>query len=291
MIHPTQYPLLVCLVSFVVLWSAALAGSRFTQKLEDVRDGFGIILTATLTLLGLILGFAFSMAITRYDQRKLYEEEEANAIGTEFARAELLPAVDRDNVQTLLRQYLDARIRFYQTRDRVRFLEVDTTTSRLQSRLWEGVRNPAAVNQSPVMALVVSGMNDVLNSQGYTQAAWRNEIPIEAWILLEMIATSASVMVGLSLRRVRSHGILVAAFPAIVAVSFFLIADIESPRRGLIHIMPVNLMDVARAVRISHDSSAPVADRPGSHITPSISSRVRKSDLDLRGRVSPSIAR
>ena len=50
--------------------------------------------TATLTLLGLIIGFSFSMAITRYDLRKNYEEAEANAIGTEYVRAGLLPAAD-----------------------------------------------------------------------------------------------------------------------------------------------------------------------------------------------------
>jgi hypothetical protein len=43
-----------------------------------------------LTLLALIIGFSFSMAVSRYDQRKSYEEAEANAIGTEYARADLL---------------------------------------------------------------------------------------------------------------------------------------------------------------------------------------------------------
>jgi hypothetical protein len=40
------------------------------------------VLTATLTLLALIVGFTFSMAVSRYDLRKNYEEAEANAIGT-----------------------------------------------------------------------------------------------------------------------------------------------------------------------------------------------------------------
>ena len=57
-------------------------------------DSYGTILAATLTLLGLIIGFTFSMAVSRYDQRKNLEEEEANAIGTEYLRAGLLPAAD-----------------------------------------------------------------------------------------------------------------------------------------------------------------------------------------------------
>jgi hypothetical protein len=57
-----------------------------------------------LTLLGLIIGFSFSMAVNRYDQRKPYEQAEANAIGTEYVRADLLPVADAAKVHTLLRQ-------------------------------------------------------------------------------------------------------------------------------------------------------------------------------------------
>ena len=64
---------------------------------------------ATLTLLALLIGFSFSMAISLYDQRKNYEEAEANAIGTEFGRADLLPAGDSAKVRDLLRKYLDRR--------------------------------------------------------------------------------------------------------------------------------------------------------------------------------------
>ena len=64
------------------------------------------MLAATLTLLGLIIGFSFSMATSRYDLRKNYEETEANAIGTEYLRADLLPQADAARTRALLRQYL-----------------------------------------------------------------------------------------------------------------------------------------------------------------------------------------
>jgi hypothetical protein len=66
---------------------------------EDLREDFSVILSATLTLLGLLIGFSFSMAISRYDERKNYEEAEANAIGTEYVRADLLPAADAAKVR------------------------------------------------------------------------------------------------------------------------------------------------------------------------------------------------
>ena len=61
---------------------------------EEERADFGVVLSATLTLLGLLIGFSFSMAVSRYDQRKNLEEAEANAIGTEYVRADLLPTGD-----------------------------------------------------------------------------------------------------------------------------------------------------------------------------------------------------
>jgi hypothetical protein len=49
---------------------------------------------AILTLLGLIIGFSFSMAVSRYDLRKTYKDAEANAIGTEYVRAGPVPAAN-----------------------------------------------------------------------------------------------------------------------------------------------------------------------------------------------------
>ena len=110
----------------------------------ELRDDFGFILAATLTLLGLIIGFSFSMATSRYDQRKNYEEAEANAIGTEYVRADLLPAADAARVRGLLRDYLDQRILFYKARDEQELQQINARTAQLQTELWTAVRAPAA---------------------------------------------------------------------------------------------------------------------------------------------------
>jgi len=49
-----------------------------------------------------------------------------------------------------------------------------------RSELRYAVKAPAAAKPTPIVGLAVSGMNDVLNSQGYTQVAWWNRIPIAA---------------------------------------------------------------------------------------------------------------
>jgi hypothetical protein len=247
-----NFPLLVFVVSFFVLWFSARTGVFFHEKRgsldEQGREDFGVVLAATLTLLGLIIGFSFSMAISRYDQRKNYEEEEANAIGTEYLRVQLLPAADTEKLQTLLVNYLDQRIQFYQARFESQLKPINADTAQLQSELWSSVRIPAEAQPNPVAALAVSGMNDVLNSQGYTQAAWWNRIPIAAWGLMGMIAVCSNIMVGYGIRRVKASSMLLLVLPLIVAISFLLIADIDSPRGGIIRIRPKNLISLSQSL-------------------------------------------
>ena len=215
----------------------------------DVRGDFDIILTATLTLLGLIIGFSFSMAISRYDQRKNYEEEEANAIGTEYLRADLLPSTDAAKVRALLRAYLAQRILFYKTRDKQRLLQINAKTAQLQGELWSAVRAPAASQPTPMVALAVSGMNDVLNAQGYTQAAWWNRIPLAAWALMVGIAICCNGLVGYGARRAEAEGLLMVVLPLVVSIAFYLIADIDSPHGGVIRVQPQNLVSLAQSLQ------------------------------------------
>src|SRR5947199_3187958 len=118
-----NFPLLVFAMSFLLLSLAAAVGDIVRSKIhplvEEERDDFGIILSATLTLLGLIIGFSFSMAVSRYDQRKNYEEAEANAIGTEYLRADVLPAEDATTVRQFLKSYANQRISFYSDDERL----------------------------------------------------------------------------------------------------------------------------------------------------------------------------
>ena len=111
----THYPALVFALSVIVLWLSAWFGKVFVAKVHpldmELREDFGVIRGATLTLLALLIGFGFSMAIERYDMRKRYEEAEANAIGMEYVRAELLPAADVAPLRALLRTTLISALR------------------------------------------------------------------------------------------------------------------------------------------------------------------------------------
>jgi hypothetical protein len=251
-IRLTNFPVAVLVVSFLLLWLAGWIGTSFRNKrhLRDDAAGAdaGLVLGATLTLLGLIIGFTFSMAISRYEQRKNYEEAEANAIGTEYVRADLLPASDALRVRTLLAAYTDQRILFYKTRNDEQLSRLNANTAQLQTELWTTVVKQAATQQTPIVALVVSGMNDVLNSQGYTQAAWWNRIPPSAWGLMLMIGVCCTLLIGYCIRRTGMEFIVFLVLTVVVSISFFLIADIDSPRGGIIRVEPQNLVSLSQSL-------------------------------------------
>jgi hypothetical protein len=250
-----DFPILILLVSGVVLWLATWAGAVIFRRRrvldEHARSDYTSIAGAILTLLGLIIGFTFSMAVSRYDLRKTYEEAEANAIGTEFVRADLLPAADGARVRVLLTRYVDLRIRDYSIRSDAEIRQVKAQTAQLQDQLWSAVRGPATAQPTAVAALAASGMNDVLNSQGYTQAAWWNRIPLPAWWLMAAIAVVGCTLVGYGAHTFKAEAYFIWVLPLVISISFFLIADIDSPRGGLIRVGPQNLIDVARSMHTS----------------------------------------
>jgi hypothetical protein len=238
-----KYPLAIFVSAFALQCAAAFLGDLVRRQGAPVKDttqrDFGTILPAALTLLALIIGFSFSLASTRYDLRKSLEEAEANAIGTEYVRADLLPAAAAAQLRDLLVQYTRQRILFYEVRDPARLVQIANARAALQSQLWNAVTAPALAVPTPISALVVAGMNDVLNSQGYTQAAWWNRLPVGAWELLILVAVASNFLFGYSERR--DSRLTLILLPLIVSVPIFLIADIDTPRGGLIHVVPQNL--------------------------------------------------
>jgi hypothetical protein len=249
----SDFPLLTLAISFMLMalasWLGGLAAARRGPMAAEAREDFNVVQASTLTLLGLIIGFTFSMALNRYDQRKNYEEEEANAIGTAYLRADLLNDAAATRMHGLLKSYAEERIRFYVASDFMGGNQSNVAAAKLQAELWSTVRAAAMAQPSPLTQLAVASINDVINTQGYTQASWWNRIPRGAWALMAVLAICANFMVGLGARNARTPYRLLLVLPLVVAVSFFLIADIDAPRRGVIHVAPQNLQSLVQSLR------------------------------------------
>jgi uncharacterized protein YqhQ len=91
-------------------------------------------------------------------------------------------------------------------------------------------------------------MNDVINTQGYTQAAWWNRIPLAAWTLLIVVGVLCNVLVGYGSKSETVKARFLLIMPLVVSLSFMLISDIDSPRNGIILVIPQNLESVMQSL-------------------------------------------
>jgi hypothetical protein len=245
-----RFPFLGSVAAFTLLVFATWLGDTLRKRsgipTEEAQNQAGLLLSAILTLLFLIIGFSFSMAISRYDLRKTGEQAEAIAIGTEYTRADLLAPADAARVKALLKRYVDQRTLFYSTSNSSRESELSADTLRLQAELWSTLRPAIAEVPAPLMGLLVSGQNDIVSAQRSSQAAWLNRIPVAAWALMVFIATGCCWLIGYRARRTDWVAFLVV--PVAVSIAFFLIADLDSPRGGAIRVSPLNLSSLSESL-------------------------------------------
>jgi hypothetical protein len=140
-------PLTMFVIALVAQGLSVYVGDflrKRTQQLrQDERHDFDTVRATTMTLLALIIGFTFSMAVIRYDQRKTLEEREANAIGTEYLRADLLPGDIGAQTKQLLKKYLDLRVAFYEDDEAPKIGQ----DARSPTELWTVVAS--AANKAP----------------------------------------------------------------------------------------------------------------------------------------------
>lgn len=242
-------PFLLFAISLLLQWMATFVGRLARRRHpmgDEERDEAVTVLNAALTLLALLIGFSLAMAVARFDQRETYEEAEGNAVGTAYLRADLLPPASAARVHALLVTYTQERILYFEERDPLRLGRIDAETARLQDELWDTVAAAASAQPTAPISLVVSSVNEVIDAQGFTQSSWSNRIPVAVWVLMLLVAVACNALLGRVETRVSVATLLV--LPVLLSVSLFLIADIDSPRVGIIRVVPQNLISALRAL-------------------------------------------
>ncbi len=245
----------VLLIVGLLLIVAAEAGYRaghrlYGRKEERARGQIGSLQGAILGLLGLLLGFTFAMGLQRHDHRRALVVDEANAIGTTYLRASLLPEPHRTAVEELLWRYLDLRLAFYGSgEDDAALVEVERASTELQQRLWSHAVAAGRIAPTPLTASFIAALNETIDVDASRLAARRNLVPATVWLLLLLVAACGSwatgYMDGANGKRLLFGQIL---FPLLVTVVITLVVDLASPRRGLIGISQQSLVDLKHSL-------------------------------------------
>ena len=221
------------------------------SKIVTVLEG------ALLTLFGLLIGFTFSMAVSRYDTRKSLVLTEANAIGTTWLRTALLTEPTRSEEQSLLRQYVQQRCRSSLRAGHDRAADGDSLKRSydLQARMWAVASITLRIIRTVTTSLFLSTLNDSIDVSEERTAANENRIPPEAWWMLLFVGFAATLLVGLDVRA-RSWA-LQATLPFVLAGALGMTMDMDSPRYGLIRITQPSMDRVAQQIANSLPQQAP----------------------------------
>jgi hypothetical protein len=250
-----QNPLFVFVLPALLLLGCAELGVRLGLRVHASRDAarkgtIGGIQGAVLGLLGLLLGFTFAMAISRYDARRLLVVQDANAIGTAYLRASLLPDEHVQPVEDLLRRYVDLRIE-YQSHfdDRTKFAEGLRQSAEVQRQIWQHAVAAAKEAPTATVASAVASFNDVFDTETERLAAAHARIPGGVWAILMIVACVGCLTSGYAAgaEGIRSSFSSL-MLPFLIAIALFLIFDLNHPRHGLIGLSQQPLLDLQRSL-------------------------------------------
>jgi hypothetical protein len=217
-------------------------GSYRRVKPDHENEGpVGAMVGATLGLLAFLLAFTFSLAASRFDTRKDLVLEEANAIGTTYLRAAMLPE-GRDEIRSLLRQYVEIRTDL----SRTTVDEVRRRSEELQNQVWDHATVVARRNPNPLVALFVASLNETIDVHGKrVHAITQNRIPAAIWGALYLVSVLALASMGYHAGVVGRHRPL-AVFAVAIAFSAVLglIADLDRPGEGLLRVSQQAMVDL-----------------------------------------------
>jgi len=218
-----------------------LRGGRSDRESESPVGG---MVGAELGLLAFLLAFTFGIAASRFDTRRQILLDEANAIGTAYLRAEMLPDPHRAEVRRLLREYTDVRIAAVQGAS---VDEAIRHSEQLHGRLWaEAVAAAGADPRSIPIGLFVQALNEVidLHTKRLT-ASLRSRIPTPVWLVLFCVAILAFLAMGYQaglIRTSRSPGIVVVALT--FATVIWLVMDLDRPSQGWLRVSQQAMIDL-----------------------------------------------
>ena len=230
-----------------------LGRARSHQKDRESESPVGGMVGAELGLLAFLLAFTFGIAASRFDTRRQVVLDEANAIGTAYLRAAMLPEPHPAEVRRLLRDYTDVRIAAAQgmsLEDAIRRSED------LHRRLWtEAIGAAAKDPRSIPVGLFIQALNDVIDLHAKRlTASLRSRIPTAVWVVLYGVAVLAFIVMGYHVglvRTSRSPGIFVVALT--FAAVIWLVVDLDRPGEGFLTVSQHAMIDV----RSSMDAANP----------------------------------
>lgn len=227
--------------------------SAYERGEAAAADHMLAIQASILGVLGLLLAFALSLALQRFDSRSVAVIDEANAIGTTYLRSQLLRSPMREEVRDLLRTYVNLRVAAGATTsvEGARRAELLEEAEHSQSDLWGIAVRAVEIDPGPATsALFIQALNDMIDSYGRREEALARHVPEIVLLLLYMAFLLAGGVVGRAAGLAGHRPVTVSyAMMVLIVALVFIIIDLDRPRRGVIVVSQKSLVDLAAAMQ------------------------------------------
>lgn len=232
-------------ILLIILFSCELGyqlgKSLHSRQDKEATSSIGPMVSGLLGMLAFVLAFTFSMAAANHSSRKQNVLDEANAIGTAYLRSDLLSAQHKNVIKTLLREYVDIRIKVVDDISilGIKAVNIDTVIKRsitIHNLLWAEVSTAAINASSPNTSLMIVSLNNVIEMhEKRITAGLRNRIPTSIWIAILGICILTMITLGTQLGFSGKRRLL-AVIPLSMAFSVLLVlaVDLNRPEKGLI---------------------------------------------------------
>jgi hypothetical protein len=234
--HPWELGLLLGTTLAVVLDLGRRIAVRYEiEQAPQRKEQIGTIRDGLFILVSLLLGFTLTLAASRFAERRSLLVEEAISIGTTYLRASTLPQPYRDHSKQLLREYVDTRLELDSVGvNASKFNEAVSRAKRLQEDLWLDAVAVAQNDRTAVTAVYVNSLNETIDLHEKRVAAFENRVPQPIWLLIISVSLIAVFTRGSTLTA--RFWLTLVLLPITIAIVVSLIADLDSPSRGLIQL-------------------------------------------------------
>ena len=237
---------------YLGLFVSVEIGYRLVKVLgkgESDKAQIGTMQAAVLALLGLLLGFSFAGAASRFIERQDLIVAEANAIGTAYLRADLLDEPSRESLRAALRTYTDERIALFRELRPAPAAEIQQRLRDQHTTMWRAAIQ--GVRDQPQFALaVLAPVNDVIDLDATRAAAARRHLPILVLGLLIVCAVIGVMTIGFGCGLAKKrHITMTSALVFLIGSALWTTIDLDHPRRGLITMKATSLIETREGMK------------------------------------------
>ena len=230
--------MLVAMMAFLEI--GRRVGVRRLAQNPEIRNGVSTLEGAVLALLGLLIAFTFSGAMSRFDGRRQLVVEESNDIGTAYLRVDLLPSASQPAVRELFRQYVDSRLETYRlVPDMVAVNKELARSAKIQGEIWQqSIAASRLPDAHPDAAkLLLPALNAMIDITTTRTMATQMHPPSIIFILLFVLALASCLLAGHAMAEGKGRTwIHMLCFSLAMAAAIYVILDLEYPRLGFIQV-------------------------------------------------------